>query len=321
MTTNEEAPNRQADPFGARRRRGAMSGCRLVTGWNVTGKARLGGGDRSNVDRLRRACEAAEPLDLKIELDESDRLDRPLHVLADAGGEVIGYAGVTADDDAEVCGMVHPSWRRRGVGTALLGGMGGAARRLGRESILVICEEAGQAGLAWMRGIGAILESTERRMVLRLTSSPPTPLTAEARLEMRPASDPDRDAIVHVLGEDYSDRPEERRLVGVEGGNVVGTLRLTETTHRTMIYGLVIEERHRGRRLGTRLLAAVIEQLRDEGIADVGLEVDPENTPAVRLYERFRFETVTTYRYMRLTLTPPERPGLDRAPERRGADR
>src|SRR4029077_20174822 len=172
MTTNEEASNRQASPFEARRRPGATSGSRLVVGWNVTERARLGGGDRSSVDRLRRACEAAEPLDLKIELDESDHFDRPMHVLADAGGEVIGYAGVTADDDAEVCGMVHPSWRRRGVGTALLGGVCGAATRLGRESILVICEEAGRAGLAWMRAIGATLESTERRMVLRLTKQP-----------------------------------------------------------------------------------------------------------------------------------------------------
>jgi ribosomal protein S18 acetylase RimI-like enzyme len=282
-----------------------MSGSRLVAAWNVTETARLGGGDRSNVDRLRRACEAAEPLDLKIELDESDNLGRPMHVLAAAGGEVIGYAGVTGDDDAEVCGMVHPSWRHRGVGTALLSGARGAARRLGRESILVICEEAGRAGVEWMRAIGATLESTERRMVLRPASPTAMALMAEARLDMRPATDADRDAIVQALGEGYIDRPEERRFVAVEGAKVVGTLRLTETTQRTMIYGFVIEERQRGRRLGTRLLAAVIDQLRNEGVADVGLEVDPENTPAVRLYERFGFATVTTYRYMRLAITPP----------------
>src|SRR3984893_17218548 len=236
MTTNGDAPKRQAGPFGARRLPGAMSGSRFVAGWNVTEKARLGGGDRSSVDRLRRACEAAEPRDLKIELDETDHLDRPLHVLVDAGGEVIGYAGVTADDDAEVCGMVHSSWRRRGVGTALLGGVTGAARRLGRESILVICEEAGHAGLEWMRAIGATLESTERRMVRHLTSPPAMALTPESRLDMRPATDADHQAIVQVLGEDYIDRSGERRFVAVESGRVIGTLRLTETTQRTMIY-------------------------------------------------------------------------------------
>jgi ribosomal protein S18 acetylase RimI-like enzyme len=48
------------------------------------------------------------------------------------------------------------------------------------------------------------------------------------------------------------------------------------------------------------MLAAVMARLREEGVIEVGLEVDPENTPAVRLYERFGFRTVTTYRYMRL---------------------
>ena len=67
-----------------------------------------------------------------------------------------------------------------------------------------------------------------------------------------------------------------------------------------MIYGFVIDERRRGARLGTRMLAAVMARLRAHGIPEVGLEVNPENTPAVRLYERFGFETVTTYRYMRL---------------------
>jgi mycothiol synthase len=295
-----------------------VSGFGPVAEWTIVGRARLGGEDRSNVDRLRRACEAGERLDLKIELDEADHLDRPIHFLAVAGNHVIGYAGLTADDDAEVCGMVHLAWRRQGVGTALLDDVRVAARRLGRESILVICEDAGPPALAWMPRIGAALESAERRMVAQLGTPAHIPGPADAPLELRPASAADHDALVAVLGEDYGDRPGEMRLVGVVGATVVGTVRLTETTQRTMIYGFVIDQRRRGRRLGTRMLAAVIERLRDAGVAEVGLEVNPENTPAVRLYERFGFETVTTYRYMRLAVTPPERLDRDRVPERRG---
>src|ERR1019366_4040294 len=103
----------------------------------------------------------------------------------------------------------------------------------------------------------------------------------------------------------------------IEGSTIVGTLRLTELSSRTMIYGFVIDESRRGRRLGTRMLAGVIAQLRAEGVEEVGLEVNPENTPAVRLYERFGFVTVTTYRYMRLAVKRPEPPDRDRVPERR----
>ncbi len=286
--------------------------------WRVVGRPRLSGGDRSEVERLRRACEAAEPLDLKLELDEADRLDRPVHFLAVTDDEVIGYAAVTAGDQAEVCGMVHPDQRRRGVAKALLGEVRQGARRLERESILIICEDAGPTALAWMRRLGAAVESAERRMTVRLDAQP-RPRIADALgtgtpMTVRPATSADRDALVKLLSEgfgtadpvddDLAGTPVEQRLVGLDGGAMVGTLRLTESSRRTMIYGFVIDDARRGQRLGTRMLAAVVEQLRDQGVGEVGLEVDPNNTPAVRLYERYGFETVTTYRYLRLPTAP-----------------
>jgi ribosomal protein S18 acetylase RimI-like enzyme len=62
----------------------------------------------------------------------------------------------------------------------------------------------------------------------------------------------------------------------------------------------VIDRNRRGRGLGTRMLHAALARLSAAGVTEVGLEVDPENAPAVRLYQAFGFETITTYRYMRL---------------------
>jgi ribosomal protein S18 acetylase RimI-like enzyme len=310
MTTNGKRPNRQVGAADGAQARDAAVRLSPVGEWSVTGRARLGGGDRSSVDQLRRACEAAEPLDLKVEPDEADHLDRPIHFLAADGDRMIGYAGITTDDDAEVCGMVHPSWRDRGVGTALLGKVRAAARSHARESVLVICEDAGPAALDWMRRLGATLDSAELRMVVRLTAPIGGPGTSDSGLEVRPASGADHCEVATVLGEEFSDRREEQRLVGIEGGAVVGTLRLVDGSRRTMIYGLAIDKRRRGQRLGTRMLAAVLAQLRAAGVHEVGLEVNPANTPAVRLYERFGFETVTVYRYMRLPVLRPDRPGL-----------
>src|SRR5579859_2179208 len=139
MTTNGRRPNRPGSASDAAQP--ADVGARLspVGDLSVIGRARLGSKDRALVDQLRRACEAAEPLDLKVELDEADHLDRPIHFLVPEDNQVIGYAGLTTDDDAEACGMVHPSWRGRGVGTRLLGEVRAAATSLARDSILVIC--------------------------------------------------------------------------------------------------------------------------------------------------------------------------------------
>jgi ribosomal protein S18 acetylase RimI-like enzyme len=281
-----------------------------VTQWTVTGFAGLSGSDRQRVNALRQACEAAEPLDLKLEIYETAPTGESIHFLADAEGELIGYAAITPGDDAEACGMVHPAWRRKGVGSELLTHVCGAGRRLERDSILFICEDTGPVALDWLRRFGATDDSAEQRMTLGLgTGSVRT--TTGAPLELRVAGEADRDVLARLLGEGFTaaadkviDRVESTRLedflLGLDEGAVVGTLRLTETPRRWMIYGFVIDRERRGQRLGTRMLEAVLEALRSRGVAEVGLEVDPENTPAVRLYEAFGFVRVTTYRYLRL---------------------
>ena len=147
-----------------------------------------------------------------------------------------------------------------------------------------------------------------------------------AALELRRPTAADRRARMRLLMERFDETAEEieERLASYEDGEslialdrdvVVGTLRLIPAPGRWMMYGFVIDRERRGQGLGSRMLATVLERLRSEGVAEVGLEVDPENTPAVRLYERFGFETVTTYRYMRLidrlNVRPSARPGHD----------
>ena len=278
--------------------------------WTVTGFAGLSDADRHRVGELRELCEAAEPLDLKLEIDETDPTGQPIHFLADAGGELIGYAGITPGEEAEACGMVHPAWRRHGVATELLTHVCGAGRRLSRESILFICEDTAPVAFDWLRRFGATDDSAEQRMTLGLgIGSGRT--TTDAPLELRVAGDADRDALARLLGGGFTasagkvtDRLESTRpedfLLGLDAGVVVGALRLTETPRRTMIYGFVIDQDRRRQRLGTRMLDSVLDMLRTRGVAEVGLEVDPENTAAVRLYESRGFVRVTTYRYLRL---------------------
>jgi len=133
----------------------------------------------------------------------------------------------------------------------------------------------------------------------------------ESPLELRPPEPADRAALTSLLEDGFSESaeqvadrleavPDGESLVAVDEGVVVGTLRLTTTSKRSMIYGFVIDGQRRGRGLGTRMLDAALARLSAAGVTEVGLEVDPENAPAVRLYQAFGFETITTYRYMRL---------------------
>ena len=51
-------------------------------------------------------------------------------------------------------------------------------------------------------------------------------------------------------------------------------------------------------------MESAIRALRARQFHTLSLTVTTSNTPAVRLYEGFGFETVTTYRYMRLAAAP-----------------
>jgi ribosomal-protein-alanine N-acetyltransferase len=58
------------------------------------------------------------------------------------------------------------------------------------------------------------------------------------------------------------------------------------------IYALAIHPRHRGRRLGPRLLKHLIDDLRRRGAGEIILEVRIDNASARRLYEKFGFREV-----------------------------
>lgn len=80
------------------------------------------------------------------------------------------------------------------------------------------------------------------------------------------------------------------------GGRLVGwavVLLRKHRRHRTArLYSLAVDPDFRGRGLGRRLVAHVLERLVAKGVQRVFLEVAEENVEAQRLYERLGFVAV-----------------------------
>ncbi|WP_399927098.1 GNAT family N-acetyltransferase [Streptomyces kanamyceticus] len=136
-------------------------------------------------------------------------------------------------------------------------------------------------------------------------------------LEIRPAVADNLPAIVAMLADDplgatrespddltpyvaafqrLADDPNQRLVVAVREGRVVGTLQLTivpglsrKGATRSIIEGVRVHADERGSGLGTRFIEWAIEESRRHGCQLVQLTSDATRTDAHRFYERLGF--------------------------------
>ena len=142
-------------------------------------------------------------------------------------------------------------------------------------------------------------------------------------ITVRPASPADAAAIGTIYNQGIEDRvatletelrtPEERRqwlqsrsarhpvIVAEAGGEVVGWGSLNPFNPRKAYdyvadFSIYIERRWRGKGVGSRLLARLIELARDLGYHKLVLSAFPSNAGGMALYEKFGFRTVGIYK-------------------------
>jgi len=94
----------------------------------------------------------------------------------------------------------------------------------------------------------------------------------------------------------HQNRESSIFLVGEEDGRLVGSgialLRSHKTGVSCRIYSLAVRSDSRGRRIGSRLLQALLNSLATRGVSRCYLEVEQSNEGAIRLYERCGFRRI-----------------------------
>ncbi|OFP35228.1 mycothiol synthase [Corynebacterium sp. HMSC071B10] len=233
----------------------------------------------------------------------------------DAPGEIVGLAGIAPDGSAEL--VIHPDFRRRGLGTEL-------ARR--------VLDERPDAGL-WAHGnlpaaqalaASLGLESTRELLVMSLSGELLSGTELELpegmrELTLEQASDEfGREAVerdwLRVNNEAFSWHPEQggwdtarlHRAMDTEWFDPAGVLFLyggekaeelagfmwtkVHPSGEGEIYVVGLASAFRGKGLGGALVQMGLVHLRRVGVPKVILYVEADNAPAVRRYEQLGFE-------------------------------
>ncbi len=284
-----------------------------------------GGPDAAHDSRLWRFLVAVSAADGRPLAAEGATLPRELRdgeqLLAEHGGNVVGYAHLDAGGDAfghAVAELfVDPESRDAGAGTALAAEV---ARRAGEAGLRfwshgddpAAARVAGRLGLQRVRALV--------RMRCDLAGAGPAQVRLPDGVRIRgfvPGAD--EAAVVRVNGRAFAAHPEqgsmteadvrsdeaegwfdasgfllavdaEDRLLGFHWTKVHQAV-VAEPSGQPMgeMYVIAVDPGAHGRGLGTALLTAGLRHLRQAGLAEAMLYVESDNTAAIRMYEAAGF--------------------------------
>ena len=258
---------------------------------------------------LAEVCNRLEGLTLKLNVSR-DAEGMPVNKwLYYNHGALVGYAALDGGPpEAELCGMVAPEYRHKGIGRALLDAVTDACRHAHVYRLLLICEDASISGQGFVRAIDAAHSFSELHMEM---DAPPAAGQPHNDMLVREATPQDYDALAEALvsafGGSYdhtharieaeAGEGDGRYLVGEVEGRLVGGLKLYQHDGRAGIYAFGVSQDERGKGYGRAILQQTMEIARANGCPRIYLEVDDDNTVARRLYESSGFQTTTTYGY------------------------
>jgi ribosomal protein S18 acetylase RimI-like enzyme len=257
---------------------------------------------------LKAVCEQHEKMELKVELDyklslakgrKDDASLRADEFFCHADGRLVGYLGIfhMGRHTAELTGMVHPEYRRKGIFTRLYTLALEECRKRKFERILLVCDHASASGLAFIGNTGAAYSVSEYQMAKHGSGE----YGDDGGLVLRRSQDADVEEIARqnkvYFGFDSGLEPlpsEEEKIGRVtyiveKEGTVIGKVRLESHGTAGFLSGFGILPEYRGKGYGRKALIASLNAFREKGVESVGLDVSASNSSALGLYQSCGF--------------------------------
>lgn len=312
----------------------------------IQGRQTLNESDLEAIRELEEVCNRNDEIKLKLNWDmlisrEPGNTNDFLYY--DDSGKLLGYIAIYCFGlpEAEISGMVHPSYRRNGIFSKLLEYAALECRKRSVNSLLFINDRNSLLGASFAKSAGSAFDHSEHRMEMPGSMRP---IDVKYPVELRKAgiSDIDMlaklnvicfdeaedesrffmtemvtgagdvtksavqeagraDAVAALTADEDRNSPPELYVSALDGRDI-GMLRLNWENDDLMIYAFGVLPEFRGKGYGRATLATAVNLSLSRKPAHVGLEVDCVNDTALSLYKSCGFRTVATYDYYRMAI-------------------
>lgn len=280
----------------------------------MTAHAVLSAGDLADALALLRFCNEFDGLDTQLDLEGAGEPagTRTRRLLARTSwGQLVGVACLDGARESEMCGVVHPSFRRRGIGRTLLEAALAESRTLGSSTVLLGCDSAFGAAAAFAAAAGFYPAFAEYHMDL-LPERVPQNGSWEDVLSLEVARGADAHLVAGILTEAF-DEPQDEALLQPRAmedpahafmiarweGRAVGVLRVRDFGVRRYITAFGVLPAFQRRGFGRQMLTRTVQSLVAAERLPVSIEVVTDNLAALELYHSCGFEETRTYVYHR----------------------
>ena len=292
--------------------------------------ARLSTQQVSQVRVLADSCEERDGYSMEARLDIGTLEARPEGSVSDVlwyeSGQLVGFAGMNSYSDpseVEETILVHPEFRRRGIGRSMARVVVRECQKRGVRRLLLVVPQESREGAGFAHMMGTRHSHSEYTMDLDVTRIPSFEPIHDA-VELRPAGAEDVPIMATIVASAFAEPvgEEEQALVrlmkdstritylATQDGRPVGVIQSAVSEGRAFIVHFAVRPDMQGRGIGRQMLMAIVRGLQNSGGKWITIEVETENQNALSLYQRCGFVTVNATDYELLEL-----PRIPTAPE------
>jgi ribosomal protein S18 acetylase RimI-like enzyme len=262
----------------------------------------------SEIKVLQVICEKEGGFQLKLNFDMLEtRVGKEKEDLFHyEDGRLVGFLGIYGfGNKVEICGMVHPDYRRKGIFSRLLE-MGLAEAKKQYTTVLLNSPTDSISAKEFLKKIPCTFSVAEYQMKWQVME-----LVVDSNVTLRPSvtkEDMEAEIQLEVSGFGFNEQEarefnqmiretsSDQHLIIEADGKTAGKMRVSESNGEAWIYGFVVFPELQGKGIGRKALSGVVKMEHQRGLP-IFLEVEAKNAHALRLYESCGFRSYHSQDY------------------------